>query len=179
MKHFTHFIPLTVFFIFYKIYDIYLASGALTAATTLLLVLNWLKYRKVDIMTLITFLITLTFGALTQFFHNDAFLKWKVTVIYTVFALVLLNSQYVLKKPLVRSLLGQDSTVPEKVWNNLNLAWGLFFLICGLTNIYVSFWLSQSVWVNFKVFGLTIITLVFMLISAIYIYSYMPEKLKK
>ncbi|MCX2958314.1 MAG: septation protein IspZ, partial [Serratia symbiotica] len=109
----------------------------------------------------------------------DLFIKWKVTVIYGLFALVLLISQLVHKKPLVQRMLGKELTLPDKVWSNLNLAWAVFFLVCGLANISVAFWLPQSTWVNFKVFGLTALTLVFTLISGIYIYRHMPEETKK
>ncbi|MDU3787133.1 MAG: septation protein A, partial [Serratia marcescens] len=155
------------------------ASGALIVATALALVFTWVKYRKVEKMTLITFLMVLVFGTLTLVFHNDLFIKWKVTVIYALFALALLISQWVLKKPLVQRMLGKELTLPDKVWSNLNLAWAVFFLACGLANIYVAFWLPQSVWVNFKVFGLTVLTLVFTLLSGIYIYRHMPEEQKK
>ncbi|MEG7434960.1 septation protein A [Serratia marcescens] len=179
MKQFLDFLPLIVFFAFYKLYDIYVASGALIVATALALVFTWVKYRKVEKMTLITFLMVLVFGTLTLVFHNDLFIKWKVTVIYALFALALLISQWVLKKPLVKRMLGKELTLPDKVWSNLNLAWAVFFLACGLANIYVAFWLPQSVWVNFKVFGLTVLTLVFTLLSGIYIYRHMPEEQKK
>ncbi|MGL5387850.1 MULTISPECIES: septation protein A [unclassified Serratia (in: enterobacteria)] len=179
MKQFLDFLPLIVFFAFYKLYDIYVASGALIVATALALVFTWLKYRKVEKMTLITFAMVAVFGTLTLVFHNDLFIKWKVTAIYTLFALALLISQLVLKKPLIQRMLGKELTLPDKVWNNLNIAWALFFLACGLANIYVAFWLPQDVWVNFKVFGLTVLTLVFTLLSGVYIYRHMPEEQKK
>ncbi|MDW5498458.1 septation protein A [Pseudomonas lundensis] len=179
MKQFLDFLPLIVFFAFYKLYDIYVASGALIVATALALVFTWFKYRKIEKMTLITFLMVLVFGTLTLVFHNDLFIKWKVTIIYCLFAVALLISQLVLKKPLVQRMLGKELTLPDKVWNNLNLAWAVFFLACGLANIYVAFWLPQSVWVNFKVFGLTALTLVFTLLSGVYIYRHMPEEQKK
>ncbi|CAE1146546.1 septation protein A [Serratia rhizosphaerae] len=179
MKQFLDFLPLIVFFAFYKLYDIYVASGALIVATALALVFTWVKYRKVEKMTLITFLMVAVFGTLTLVFHSDLFIKWKVTVIYTLFAIALLVSQLVLKKPLIQRMLGKELTLPDRIWSNLNLAWALFFLACGLANIYVAFWLPQSVWVNFKVFGLTALTLVFTLLSGVYIYKHMPEEQKK
>lgn len=179
MKQFLDFLPLIVFFTFYKLYDIYVASGALIAATALALVFTWIKYRKVEKMTLITFVMVAVFGTLTLVFHNDLFIKWKVTVIYTLFALALLISQLILKKPLIQRMLGKELTLPDKVWSNLNLAWAVFFLACGLANIYVAFWLPQDVWVNFKVFGLTALTLIFTLLSGIYIYRHMPAEQKK
>ncbi|MHC5174669.1 septation protein A [Serratia rhizosphaerae] len=179
MKQFLDFLPLIVFFAFYKLYDIYVASGALIVATALALVFTWVKYRKVEKMTLITFLMVAVFGTLTLVFHSDLFIKWKVTVIYTLFAIALLVSQLMLKKPLIQRMLGKELTLPDRIWSNLNLAWALFFLACGLANIYVAFWLPQSVWVNFKVFGLTALTLVFTLLSGVYIYKHMPEEQKK
>lgn len=178
MKQFLDFLPLIVFFAFYKMYDIYAASGALIVATALALVYSWYKYRKLEKMTLITFVMVAVFGGLTLFFHNDEFIKWKVTVIYTLFAIALLVSQLIMKKPLIQRMLGKEITLPEHVWAKLNLAWALFFIICGVANIYIAFWLPQNVWVNFKVFGLTAATLVFTLLSGVYIYRHMPQEEK-
>ena len=178
MKQLLDFLPQVVFFVCYKLYDIYVASGALVAATAVALVLTWLKYRRVEKMTLITFIMVAIFGTLTLVFHNDLFIKWKVTVIYTLFALALLISQMVLKKPLIQRMLGKELQLPDGVWSRLNAAWALFFLGCGLANIYVAFWLPQSVWVDFKVFGLTALTLVFTLLSGVYIYRNMSEEQK-
>lgn len=178
MKQFLDFLPLIVFFAFYKMYDIYAASGALIVATALALVYSWYKYRKLEKMTLITFLMVAVFGGLTLFFHNDEFIKWKVTVIYALFAIALLVSQLVMKKPLIQRMLGKEITLPEHVWAKLNVAWALFFIICGVANIYIAFWLPQDVWVNFKVFGLTAATLVFTLLSGVYIYRHMPQEEK-
>ncbi|BDH45653.1 putative intracellular septation protein A [Salmonella enterica subsp. enterica serovar Choleraesuis] len=175
MKQFLDFLPLVVFFAFYKMYDIYVASGALIVATGLALLYSWYKYRKVEKMMLITFILVAVFGSLTIFFHNDEFIKWKVTVIYGLFAGALLVSQLVMKKNLIQTMLGKEITLPSPVWGKLNVAWALFFILCGVANIYIAFWLPQSVWVNFKVFGLTGLTLLFTLISGIYMYRHMPE----
>jgi len=179
MKQLLDFLPLVVFFVFYKLYDIYYASGALIVATALALVFTWVKYRKVEKMTLITFAMVAIFGTLTLVFRNDEFIKWKVTVIYVLFSGALLGSQLILKKPLIQRMLGKELTLPDHVWNKLNISWAIFFLLCGLANIYVAFWLPQEVWVNFKVFGLTVLTLVFTLLSGVYIYRHMPDEEKK
>lgn len=59
-------------------------------------------------MALITFVLVVVFGGLTLFFHNDEFIKWKVTVIYALFAGALLVSQWVMKKPLIQRMLGKE-----------------------------------------------------------------------
>jgi intracellular septation protein len=178
MKQLLDFLPLVVFFVFYKLYDIYVASGALIAATGLALVVGWILWRKLEKMTLFTFVLVAVFGTLTLVFHNDEFIKWKVTVIYTLFAGALLFSQFFMEKPFIQSMLGKELQLPQPAWRKLNIAWALFFLACGLANIYVAFWLPQAVWVNFKVFGLTGLTLLFTLLSGIYIYRLMPQQEK-
>ncbi|EKN3883007.1 TPA: septation protein A [Yersinia enterocolitica] len=179
MKQLLDFLPLVVFFVFYKMYDIFVASGALIVATLLALAFTWFKYRKVEKMTLVTAIMVLVFGTLTLVFHSDLFIKWKVTVLYVLFAVALLVSQWFMKKPLIQRMLGKELTLPDTVWSTLNMSWAVFFLVCGLLNIYVAFWLPQDIWVNFKVFGLTALTLVFTLISGVYIYRHMPEEQKK
>lgn len=178
MKQLLDFLPLVVFFVFYKLYNIFVASGALIAATAIALVVSWVVYRKLEKMTIITFVLVTVFGSLTLIFHNDDFIKWKVTVIYTLFAAALLFSQWWMETPLIQSMLGKELVLPSAVWRRLNMAWALFFFICGLINIYVAFWLPESLWVNFKVFGLTALTLLFTLISGLYIWRHLPREEK-
>jgi len=176
MKQLVDFLPLVVFFVFYKIYDIFVASAALVVATVFALIFTWMKYRQVEKMALISALMVVIFGSLTFAFQSDLFIKWKVTVIYILFSVILLVSQLILKKSFIQQILGKELILPNRVWSKLNLSWALFFLICGVINLYVAFWLPQEVWVNFKVFGLTLLTLLFTIISGIYIYRHMPKK---
>ncbi|MGK6325667.1 septation protein A [Erwinia sp. DT-104] len=178
MKQLLDFLPLVVFFVFYKLYDIFVASGALIVATALALVASWLLYRRLEKMTIVTFVLVAVFGTLTLVFHNDEFIKWKVTVIYTLFSAALLYSQFWMKQTLIQSMLGKELTLPQAAWRRLNVAWAIFFLACGLANIYVAFWLPQDFWVNFKVFGLTGLTLLFTLLSGVCIYRLMPQEEK-
>ncbi len=97
-------------------YDIYAGTLALIVATAVVLIYSWVRYRKVEKMALITFLMVAVFGGLTLFFHNDEFIKWKVTVIYGLFAGALLISQWVMKKPLIQRMLGKELTLPQAVW---------------------------------------------------------------
>lgn len=179
MKQLLEFFPLIVFFIVYKLYDIYIASGALIASTALMLIVYFSIYRRLEKSHIITFIAVAVFGGLTVALHNDAFIKWKVTVIYALFSGALLVSQYVLKKPLIKKMLGKELSLPDKIYNRVNLAWALFFLVCSISNIYVAFWLSQETWVDFKVFGLFGATLAFTVVTIIYIYRYLPKETAK
>lgn len=174
MKQFIDFIPLVIFFALYKLYDIYVATGALIVATAIQLIVTYMIYKKVEKVQLITFAVVAVFGSMTIFFHNDDFIKWKVTVIYALFALGLWISN-LLGKPVLKGLLGKEIQLPDRVWNNINRAWILFFATCAIINVYVAFRLPLDVWVNFKVFGLMIATFIYTLLTGIYIYKHMPK----
>lgn len=178
MKQLLDFLPLVVFFIFYKLYDIFVASGALIVASALALVISWFLYRKLEKMSLVTFALVAVFGTLTIALHNPDFIKWKVSIIYGLFTLALLFSHFFMQQPLIQKMLGKEIQLPQFAWRRLNVAWALFFLSCGLANIYVAFWLSQDIWMNFKVFGLSALTLIFTLLSGVYIYRLMPQEEK-
>lgn len=178
MKQLLDFLPLVIFFAVYKFYDIYVASGALIAATALQLVVTYLLYRKLEKMHLITFAMVAVFGTLTLVFHDDTFIKWKVTIVYALFALGLGVSQ-LLNKPVLKGMLGQELKVADKIWARVTWYWVSFFIICGLINIYVAFSLSQETWVNFKVFGLTAVTLLNTIATVVYLFKHIPEEQRK
>tara|TARA_R110001583_G_scaffold10698_9_gene49226 strand:- start:12512 stop:13069 length:558 start_codon:yes stop_codon:yes gene_type:complete len=180
MKQLLEFIPLIIFFIVYKMVDIYAATGALMVAMTITFIYSYFKNgKKAEKMQIITLAMILIFGTLTLVLHDDAFIKWKVTLVYAVFSIGLLVTQFIFKKPAIKQMLGKELALPDAVWNNLNFAWAIFFAVLGLVNIYVAFNLSQEVWVNFKVFGLLGVTLVFTALSGLYLYKYLPATDKK
>jgi intracellular septation protein len=176
MKQFIDFIPLIVFFVLYKLEDIYWATGGLIVATALQVAFNLVKYRKVEKTLLITFLMVLGFGTLTLTLQDDAFIKWKVTVVYGLFTIVLLASQYIWRKPLIKQMLGKELQLPDVIWDRVNLSWAAFFAGCGALNVYVAFSLPQETWVNFKVFGLMGLTLLFTIGTIFAIYKHIPQQ---
>lgn len=170
------YIPLIVFFIFYKFADIYWATGSLIVTSAIQIGYYLLKKEPIPKRNLIFFGLILIFGGLTIFFHDDAFLKWKVTIINALFAVVLIVSQVVFKKNLIKEMLSEGLSLPDNIWTKLNLAWALFFLLCSLLNIYIAYNFSLETWVNFKVFGLMAMTFVFAIGSILALYKYLPKE---
>jgi intracellular septation protein len=175
MKQLIDFIPLIIFFIFYKYYDIYVATKALIIASAIQIAATYLLYKKIEKMQLITFILVAVFGGLTVFLHDADFIKWKVTIIYLIFALGLTIS-HLLGKSAIKRMLGKELELPDSVWAKINWAWVLFFMTCAGANIYIAFRLPQDVWVNFKVFGLLIATLVYTVLTGFYIYRQIPKE---
>ncbi|GAA5644352.1 MULTISPECIES: septation protein A [Vibrio] len=178
MKQLIDFIPLIIFFVLYKMQDIYVATGALIVATAVQIVVTYLLYKKVEKMQLITFALVAIFGSMTILLHDDNFIKWKVTIVYVVFALGL-SISHLIGKSAIKSMLGKEITLPDSVWSRINWAWVGFFSFCAALNIYVAYELPLDVWVNFKVFGLLAATLVFTLFTGVYIYKHLPKDQQK
>ncbi|MFA0414513.1 septation protein A [Vibrio renipiscarius] len=178
MKQLIDFVPLIVFFVLYKMYDIYIATGALIIASAIQIALTLALYKKVEKMQMITFLMVAIFGGMTIFLHDDNFIKWKVTIVYAVFALGLTISHF-LGKSAIKGMLGKEISLPEPVWEKVTWAWVIFFLACSGINIYVAFELPLDVWVNFKVFGLLTATFGFTLLTGVYIYKHLPKDKSK
>ncbi|MFH7585980.1 septation protein A [Oceanimonas sp. AH20CE76] len=179
MKQFAEFIPLIIFFVVYKTVDIYAATGALMAATCVQMLVQWVRHKTLEKMHLVTLVLVLGFGGMTLFFHDDAFIKWKVTAVNGLFALGLLVSRYGFGKNLIQQMLGKELTLPDAVWDKANLAWAGFFAFCGALNVYVAFSLPEAWWVNFKVFGLLGLTLLFTLATVLYLYRQQPAQSTK
>ncbi|TKB45755.1 septation protein A [Thalassotalea mangrovi] len=176
MTAFFEFIPLIIFFVVYKMVDIYWATGALIVAAALQMIVMKIQGKEIPQKQWWLFGLIAVFGALTLIFQNDAFIKWKVTIVNVFFAVGLWVSQAFFKKNLLQTMLGESIRMPEKIWTRYNYAWVAFFLVCGLLNLYVAFNFGQETWVNFKVFGLTIMTFVFALGSLLLIYKHIePE----
>lgn len=175
MHALLEYIPLIIFFVVYKFVDIYWATGALIATSALQILYFIVRKQPVPKRNWVFFALIAVFGSLTIFFHDDLFLKWKVTIINGIFAITLLVSDYVFKKNLIKEFLKEALTLPETIWRKLNLAWVAFFSLCGGLNIYIAFNYDQETWVNFKVFGLTALTFIFAIGSIFSLYKYLPK----
>ncbi|OOF20904.1 MULTISPECIES: septation protein A [Salinivibrio] len=175
MKQLIDFIPLIIFFALYKFYDIYVATGALIIATLIQVALVWALYRKVEKMQIVTAALVAVFGGMTLFFHDDNFIKWKVTIVYVLFAVGLVASE-LMGKPLIKNMLSKELDLPDRVWRTINWAWVSFFSVLAGVNIYVAYSMPLDVWVNFKVFGTMILTFLYLIATGIYIYRHMPKE---
>lgn len=183
MQLFYEIFPVFLFFVAFKFYGIY-AATVVGIVTTLLQVLFTRCWQKAwDKKQLITLGVFLFFGGMTLYFHNPIFIKWKPTVIFWIFSLLILGSQLFTQKPLMQRLLGnmlQDKAiVPVRVWKRINLIWGLFFILLGSVNLYVAYNFSNDVWVNFKFYGVTSALFLLSTFQAVYLMRYMTEDLVK
>lgn len=132
---------------------IMVATAAAIVATIGQVVYLMARRRPVDKMLWISLVIIVVMGGLTLALHDATFIKWKPTVLYWVFGTVLLVSDLLLRRNLIRKMMEAQLTLPDPVWRLVNLSWVGFFVLMGALNLYVAFNFSESVWVKFKLFG--------------------------
>lgn len=178
MKFLFDLFPVILFFIAFKTEGIFVATGVAIAATFAQIGWVWFRHRKVDAMLWASLVIVTVFGGMTLLFHDENFIKWKPTVLYWAFAAGLTVSTLAFGKNLIRSLLGEQVSLPEPAWKMLNWSWVVFFLVMGVINLLVAFalGLSTDAWVNFKMFGGMGLMLAFVLAQGFYLSRHMEEE---
>lgn len=179
MKFLFDLFPVILFFIGFKFAGIYVATGIAIAATCAQIGWLVLKKRKIDTMLWASLAIVSIFGGATLLLHDETFIKWKPTVLYWMFAVILLFSATVLKKNLIRAMLEAQVSLPETLWARLNAAWVGFFSFMGVANLYVAFFYAKddtALWVNFKLFGGMGLMLAFIVGQSIFLAKYIEEK---
>ena len=180
MKFLVDFFPVLAFFAaFYFPEDreqaIYYATAAAIAASFIQIAGIWLVKRRVENMYLVTFLLILVLGGATLLLHDKTFIKWKPTAVNWLFAIAFLGSQFFGAKPLAQRMMEHSVAVPGNIWTPLNLSWAVFFFAMGVVNLIVAFNFSDEVWVNFKLFGILGLTLLFAVGQALFLAHYMQE----
>jgi len=179
MKLLFDFFPIFIFFIAFKFAGIYIATAAFLIASTLQMAIYWFMHRRFEKMHIITFFLGLILGGATLLLHDVMFIKWKPTAIYWGFALVFFFTQFFNKKTLIQTMMESNISLPAEIWKKLNVGWGLFFIAMGFLNIYVIYNFSTNAWVNFKLFGLLGLTLIFVILQAIYLSQHIRNEEKE
>ncbi len=175
MTQLLEWIPLLAFFVVFKLYGIYWATGVLMATSVGLLLSHRISTGRFKKMHLITAGVVVVLGTATLLLHDKRFIQWKPTVLLGAAALAFLASAVVGKKPLARRLLEGIFSEPVRIqpesWNRLNALWAFWFAFLAGLNIYVAQNFPEAVWVNFKVFGITVAMLVFMIPQVLWLNS--------
>ncbi|MBM4196537.1 MAG: septation protein IspZ [Gammaproteobacteria bacterium] len=162
-------LPVAAFVGAYWLWDFRVAVAVIMAAMLLQVAVTWLIKRSVSRMLLVSTALVVVLGGVGLVLDNDFIFKWKPTVLNWAFALVCYGSEFIGGKPVIQRLLESVSTEPIRLsppdWRTLNRMWAAFFLVSGAANLFVAYSFPESVWVNFKLFGLMGMTLVFVLLQ--------------
>ncbi len=152
--------PLVVFFLLNYKAGIFAATAGFMVATIISLTLSKVLLGKIAIMPLVTGVFVMVFGGLTLYLADDLFIKLKPTIVNCIFGSILLGG-LAFKVPLLKPLLGDAFPLDDEGWVKMTFRWGLFFFFLALVNEVVWRNFSTDVWVNFKVFGIMPLTMLF------------------
>jgi intracellular septation protein len=179
MKFLFDIFPVLLFFAAFKVWGIYVATAVAIVATIAQVGWSWFRHRKVDTMLWVSLAIIVVFGGATLWLHDETFIKWKPTVLYWIFAAVLLGSVLLFRKNLIRAMMEKQLTLPDPVWQKLNLSWAGFFVVMGAANLYVAFHYPTELWVNFKLFGGIGLMVAFVIAQGLMLSRYIEQEEKK
>ena len=174
MQIFIDYIPIVVFFVAYFVKDLYFATAVLIVVSVTMAV-QWLLTRKVNRIYLGSTVLVLVLGGATLFLRNPQFIYWKPTALNWIIALVFLGSQWVGEKPIVQRMLESAAELEPRQWQTLNVVWVGFFLFVGTLNIWIAYNFSEAFWVNFKLFGMLGLTIVFIVLQSLWLSTAMKK----
>ncbi len=180
MKFLFDFFPAAAFLIAMFIPEnreegIYLATKVIIVTSFLQIIVSWFFTRRVEKQYVLIFLVVLILGSATLFLHDERFIKWKPTIVFWLFALISLGSEFIGKSNIPEKLMGHMFEAPVAVWLRVNISLIVFFALLGLINLYVAYNYATETWAFFKVFGVMGINFVFILGLVLYMSRYMIE----
>jgi len=192
MKLLFDFFPVIIFYLTYTISKRFvgevdamvLATALLIAATCAQVAITWWRKRKVEKMHLVVLVLAIVFGGATIYFHEPIYLVWKVTLGNWLFAIAFLASHFIGDTPIVKRMMQHAVELPAQIWNRLSYMWIVFFIAVGGINLLVYNFVilkygSQQgfdTWVQFKLFGMFGLTIVFVIIQSLYLARHVREK---
>lgn len=164
------FAPVAVFGVAYYTHGIYVATAALMVSMLGLLVVDFVRFKRVPTMHALSALLVFVFGSATIILHNQRFIQWKPTVLFWLVSLAFLGSFWIGRRTLAEHFLGNalgellttGQHIEPRQWRLLNAQSVVFYALLGGLNLVVAFNASERAWVNFKLFGLTAATALFM-----------------
>jgi intracellular septation protein len=176
MKLLADFFPIILFFAAFKFAGIYVATGVAIAATVIQIA--WLRFTrgKVEPIQWVSLAIIVAFGGATIALHDETFIKWKPTILYWVMGAILAAGQLVIRKNLLKSVMGSQLELPEEAWRVMTWSWIAFFALMGVINLWVAFNFDTNTWVNYKLFGGMGLMVVFILGQAVYLSKHVKEE---
>ncbi|HJZ31309.1 MAG TPA: septation protein A [Hyphomicrobiaceae bacterium] len=166
--------PLIAFFVAYGRAGIYWATGVLMLATVAALIASWRLLGRITPVPMLTAVLVVVFGGLTFYLDDPSFIKLKPTIINLLFSGVLIAG-LITGRPLLKLLLGEAFRLTEEGWRKLSARWAVFFFALAILNEIVWRNFSESAWVNFKVFGIMPLTIIFAMAQIGLIKRYEPR----
>ena len=132
-----------------------------------------LRGERPNNMTLASAGFVFIFGSITLFLQDETFIKIKPTLVYCLFAGILIFG-LVRGRSYLQMLMGDMLPLSAEGWMVLTRRWTGFFVFLAVLNEAV--WRTQTtdLWVSFKVFAILPLTIGFMLLQMPLLRKHLP-----
>ena len=128
-----------------------------------------------------SWLLLIPLGSLTLFLRDPLFLQWKFSIVHWLMGLILLITHFFKGPVLLRTLLSavgpQLDTVPTPAWTKVTFFISIFTILIGFINLYFIYYASLDAWVNFKLYGVTLLNMVMISLSTFYLFKQSDSEL--
>lgn len=167
--------------VYYSTRDFFILTGAIMALVTLQVIFEKIVEKKVGKVLFFSWLLLLPLGSLTLFLRDPLFLQWKFSIVHWLMGLILISTYYfkgpVLLKTLFSALGPQLKSAPTIAWTRVTIFISFFTILIGFINLYFIYYASLDAWVNFKLYGVTVLNMIMMSSSLFYLSSQADSKL--
>jgi len=136
MKFLFDFGPIILFFVVYKFFGLYAAIYAMIASTFAQMIYTRITTGKFVTSQVLTFILLIVFGGISIALRDPAFVMWKVSVLYVIFAVALIGSNWIGSKTLLERMMGKELELPRAIWTRLTWFWGFGFVGIAIVNGY-------------------------------------------
>lgn len=156
---------------------IFIATASFMIATVIALTVSRIKFGKLPVMPLVSGVVVFVFGGLTLYLQDDTFIKMKPTIVNSLFGSILLIG-LLFGKSLLGYVFDSVFQLTAEGWRILTKRWGIFFFVLAIINEVVWRNFSTDMWVNFKVFGVMPLTMIFGAAQMSLLTKYAPDAQK-
>ncbi len=179
LKFILDFIPIILFFFVNRSYDLMYATAALMIGLVFTLGLTYILTKHIPKMPLYSGIAVMVFGGITLILNDETFIKIKVTIIYSLFGLIL-SGGLLFKRNFLKAVFDMALHLDDLGWRKMTIGWIIGFFGLAITNEIVWRTLSSDDWVTFKLLTIPII-LVYSVLMILFIRHHMidPDSLKK
>ena len=167
--------------VYYSTRDFFILTGAIMALVTLQVIFEKIVEKKVGKVLFFSWLLLLPLGSLTLFLRDPLFLQWKFSIVHWLMGLILISTYYfkgpVMLKTLFSALGPQLKSAPTIAWTRVTIFISFFTILIGFINLYFIYYASLDAWVNFKLYGVTVLNMIMISSSLYYLTSQADSKL--
>tara|TARA_B100000035_G_scaffold55872_1_gene44197 strand:+ start:321 stop:893 length:573 start_codon:yes stop_codon:yes gene_type:complete len=171
--------PLTLILVLASVWyvtrDFIYFTIAIFSFITVQVILEKITLGKVSKVLFFSWCVLIPFALMTLILRDPIFLQWKFSIVHWLMGLILIVAHYFKGPALLKGLFSlagpQLDTVPNKAWSNVTFFIGIFLITVGFINLYFIYYSDLDTWVNFKIYGVTILNLVMTSASLLYLFK--------